>query len=79
MIILYYKAYFEVKLQSSGIWGIGIALGSSGLDRIPLGEDAYSWVLRHTGEVVHDKMVIHTLKSKVEEGDVLVSHGYSMS
>nr|CAB3266543.1 SPRY domain-containing protein 7-like [Phallusia mammillata] len=69
--ILQDKAYFEVKIQSSGIWGIGLALEQTELDRVPLGEDANSWVMRHNGNVVNNKKVLHVSKSKVEEGDIV--------
>uniref|UniRef100_UPI00358DF8F4 SPRY domain-containing protein 7 isoform X2 n=1 Tax=Myxine glutinosa TaxID=7769 RepID=UPI00358DF8F4 len=45
------KSYFEFKMQSSGIWGIGVATRNADLNRIPLGEDAESMVLRHDGSM----------------------------
>lgn len=62
-----------MKVQSSGIWGIGLALTNIELDRVPLGEDANSWVMRHNGNIVHNKKVLHVSKIKVEESDVVVS------
>ncbi|CAK8676792.1 unnamed protein product [Clavelina lepadiformis] len=65
------KAYFEVKLQSTGIWGIGLAVGNIDVNKVPLGEDVYSWVLRHDGHLCHNKITIHDTKYKPAEGDVV--------
>jgi len=65
------KAYFEIKLQQSGQWGVGLATRKADLNRVPLGMDAESWVmcsdgvLRHGGE---DKGKISELP---QEGDVI--------
>ena len=40
------KAYFEVKIQANGAWGIGLATRKVDLNRLPLGADTESWVLR---------------------------------
>ena len=65
------KAYFEIKIQSTGIWGVGMAHEIVDLDRVPLGEDAHSWVLRHDGSIRHNKKDIGSVKHKFSEGDVI--------
>lgn len=65
------KCYFEAKLQSHGVWGIGIAVSDESLDKSPLGESTLSWVLRHDGQICHNKKSIHESKLKFQEGDVL--------
>merc|ERR1712038_212378 len=47
------KSYFEAKLQSTGIWGLGVAHKKCDLNAIPLGTDEDSWVLRHDGVMSH--------------------------
>jgi hypothetical protein len=44
--IIQNKAYFEVKIQANGAWGIGLATRKVDLNRLPLGADTESWVLR---------------------------------
>ncbi|XP_078614581.1 SPRY domain-containing protein 7-like [Branchiostoma floridae x Branchiostoma japonicum] len=65
------KAYFEIKVQSTGIWGVGLATRKSNLNSVPLGMDKDSWVLRSDGTVFHDGEMIHKLTNYVEEGDVI--------
>uniref|UniRef100_H2YZM9 SPRY domain-containing protein 7 n=1 Tax=Ciona savignyi TaxID=51511 RepID=H2YZM9_CIOSA len=65
------KAYFEAKIQSTGIWGIGVARETTELDRVPLGEDADSWVLRHDGQIRHLKKTHKETNVKFAEGDVI--------
>jgi len=65
------KVYFEAKLQSQGVWGIGVAVSDENMNLIPLGDSTLSWVLRHNGCIHHNKNIIHESKLKFEEGDVL--------
>nr|XP_002124704.2 SPRY domain-containing protein 7-like [Ciona intestinalis] len=65
------KAYFQVKLQSTGIFGIGVGLETAELDRVPLGEDANSWVLRHDGFIRHNKKTVYETNIKFSEGDFI--------
>ncbi|PSN43546.1 SPRY domain-containing protein 7 [Blattella germanica] len=37
------KAYFEVKIQQSGIWGVGLATRNADLNHSPGGHDTESW------------------------------------
>lgn len=65
------KAYFEVKVQQTGIWGLGLATLKADLDRAPLGRDVESWVLRSDGTLVHKDEVLHKLSDVPQEGDVI--------
>ncbi|KAA0195751.1 hypothetical protein HAZT_HAZT002048 [Hyalella azteca] len=69
--ILQNKAYFEVKLQQSGVWGVGIASPEAELDRVPLGSDAHSWVLCSDCVLRHNSEEPHRLVAPPQEGDVL--------
>lgn len=55
------KSYFEVKLQQSGHWAIGVATTKTDLESRG-GMDAYSWVLDSDNCVRHDGKVLHELK-----------------
>ena len=66
------QAYFEVKLQSAGVWGFGVAVPEEDLEKAPLGESTFSWVLQNSGKICHNKKCIHDTKLKIEEGDILV-------
>ncbi|OQR68608.1 SPRY domain-containing protein 7-like [Tropilaelaps mercedesae] len=65
------KAYFEVKLQQGGMWGVGIATRDVDLNNLPLGTDFRSVVLRDDGCVVGAGSIRHRLPQQVQEGDVL--------
>lgn len=65
------KAYFEAKIQSSGIWGIGLAHGNANLDHVPLGSCDRTWVLRHDGTVWHKNHEVCKTKTPPQEGDVI--------
>lgn len=67
------KAYFEVTIQQSGTFGIGLASSQVDLNRIPLGSDDHSWVLRNDGSIFHKNSQIYKLpdQTKIVEGDVV--------
>lgn len=65
------KAYFEAKLQSSGIWGIGLATRNCNLSKTPQGNDGESWVLRHDGTLFHNGQERQRLKDIPQEGDIM--------
>jgi len=65
------KAYFEAKLQQDGCWGIGIATRDVDLNKLPLGTDYRSVVLRDDGCVAGAGQVRHRLARQVQEGDVV--------
>lgn len=65
------KCYFEVKIQSAGIWGIGLASKSCDLNMVPLGKDNFSWVLRSDGSLVHGDIAVDKIELNASEGDYL--------
>ncbi|XP_076435950.1 SPRY domain-containing protein 7-like [Babylonia areolata] len=65
------KAYFEVKVQSSGVWGVGVATRKCGLNALPLGGDEDSWVLRQDGALYHGGEQKGKLTAVPQEGDVV--------
>ena len=70
------KAYFEVKVQqASPTFGVGLASSLVDLNRVPLGEDSRSWVLRSDGGVYHNGSCLFSLPSDshpgIREGDVI--------
>lgn len=69
------KSYFEFKLQSTGIWGIGVATQKVNLNQIPLGRDMHSLVMRNDGALYHNNEEKNRLpaNSLPQEGDVVVS------
>ncbi|CAL4102879.1 unnamed protein product [Meganyctiphanes norvegica] len=69
--ILQNKAYFEVKLQQSGVWGVGIATRNANLNKVPLGEDIHSWVLGSDGSVRHNGEEKYKIADIPQEGDIL--------
>ncbi|XP_014665938.1 PREDICTED: SPRY domain-containing protein 7-like [Priapulus caudatus] len=65
------KAYFEVKLQQTGSWGIGLATRRADLNRLPLGDNEDSWVLRCDGKVYSNNQERARLTDVPNEGDVI--------
>ncbi|EDV28407.1 SPRY domain-containing protein 7 [Trichoplax sp. H2] len=65
------KGYFEIKVQSTGIWGFGVAFKDCNLDEIPLGNDSKSWVYTSSGNILHDGTAKYSNLKKAEEGDVM--------
>jgi len=57
----------------AGIWGLGLATRSCSLDKVPLGVDTNSWVLRHDGVLSHNGQEIGRLDELPQEGDIIVS------
>ena len=57
----------------AGAWGVGLATKRCDLNKIPLGSNTESWVLRSDGSVVHNGIVRHRIRELPEEGDMLVS------
>uniref|UniRef100_A0A8C6DRC1 SPRY domain-containing protein 7 n=1 Tax=Moschus moschiferus TaxID=68415 RepID=A0A8C6DRC1_MOSMO len=68
------KSYFEFKIQSTGIWGIGVATQKVNLNQIPLGQNVYSLVMRNDGALYHNNEEKNRLpaNSLPQEGDVVV-------
>lgn len=65
------KAYFEVKVQSSGVWGVGLASRKCAVNKVPLGDTEESWVLRNDGRIFHNNEETGKLSAVLQEGDVL--------
>uniref|UniRef100_A0A8C6I0F5 SPRY domain-containing protein n=1 Tax=Mus spicilegus TaxID=10103 RepID=A0A8C6I0F5_MUSSI len=68
------KSYFEFKIQSTGIWGIGVATQKVNLNQIPLGRDMHSLVMRNDGALYHNNEEKNRLpaNSLPQEGDVVI-------
>nr|CAG4643539.1 EOG090X0EPP [Ilyocryptus agilis] len=69
--ILQDKAYFEVRLQQSGVWGIGLASEKVNLNFIPMGSDSDSWMLCSDGYLRHNKEEMHRITQIPQEGDTI--------
>lgn len=54
-----------------GIWGIGLATSQANLNRVPLGEDSQSWVLRQDARFFHDNRELYKAGEEPQEGDVI--------
>ncbi|ELU17511.1 hypothetical protein CAPTEDRAFT_141614 [Capitella teleta] len=65
------KAYFEAKLQSTGVWGIGLATKKIDVNIVPLGLDTESWVLQNDGSLMHNNTTVGNLSEAPIEGDVV--------
>ena len=69
--IIQNKAYFEVKIQAQGNWGIGLATRKVDLNKVPLGSDGNSWVLRNDGCVYSNNNIKFKTSHMLDEGDVI--------
>ncbi|EUB57489.1 Chronic lymphocytic leukemia deletion region gene 6 protein [Echinococcus granulosus] len=72
------KAYFEVKLQSGGLWAIGLCHSKANLNVADdMRRQNTAWVLFHDGVIYHDSVPLMELESRkgtspaLEEGDIL--------
>ncbi|XP_049770760.1 LOW QUALITY PROTEIN: SPRY domain-containing protein 7-like [Schistocerca cancellata] len=65
------KSYFEVKIQQSGVWGVGLATLNTDLNRSPGGMDAGSWVFCWDGVFRHNNTEIQKALEHANEGDIL--------
>uniref|UniRef100_A0A4W4HF75 SPRY domain-containing protein 7 n=1 Tax=Electrophorus electricus TaxID=8005 RepID=A0A4W4HF75_ELEEL len=67
------KSYFEFKIQSTGVWGIGVATQKANLNQVPMGRDANSLVLRQDGSVYCNDEEKNRLpaNSLPQEGDIV--------
>uniref|UniRef100_A0A1I8A1H0 SPRY domain-containing protein 7 n=1 Tax=Steinernema glaseri TaxID=37863 RepID=A0A1I8A1H0_9BILA len=63
------KAYFQVNVQQTGIWGVGLANRSADLNKVTSSENA--WILNSAGELVSGGEVLGKACEDVtiEEGD----------
>eukprot|EP00035_Acanthoeca_spectabilis_P032447 m.18797 g.18797 ORF g.18797 m.18797 type:complete len:201 (+) comp5360_c0_seq2:210-812(+) len=67
------KSYWEVKLQTSGVWNMGVAARQANLNTLPLGETTLEWVLRSDGGLYHNGEQVASLPDTmvIEEGDII--------
>ncbi|XP_012696071.1 SPRY domain-containing protein 7a [Clupea harengus] len=67
------KSYFELKIQSSGVWGVGVATQKANLNQMPMGRDIHSLILRHDGTIYHNDEEKNRLpaNSLPQEGDIV--------
>ena len=63
----------SLAFHLTGAWGVGLATKKCDLNKIPLGNNSESWVLRSDGTVAHNGIVRHRLREVPEEGDMIVS------
>uniref|UniRef100_A0A0N4ZRU1 SPRY domain-containing protein 7 n=1 Tax=Parastrongyloides trichosuri TaxID=131310 RepID=A0A0N4ZRU1_PARTI len=63
------KAYFEVKIQQSGVWGIGLANKSANLNEIPLTDNC--WFLKNDGSLWSNGKLVSKENILLEEGDTI--------
>lgn len=55
------KSYFEVKIQQSGKWSVGLATRKTDLSKPRGGLDKESWCLRSDNAVAHNGQEVHQL------------------
>lgn len=78
--IIQNKAYFEVKIQAQGSWGVGVATRKADLNKVPLGSDQESWVLRNDSSVYSNNTVkFRSSGHVIDEGDTVgVSYDHEL-
>jgi hypothetical protein len=69
--IIQNKAYFEVKIQANGLWGIGLATRKIDLNKIPLGNDSEAWILRNDSAIYHNNSLKLKTSNTIDEGDII--------
>ncbi|KAG5896816.1 hypothetical protein JTB14_032058 [Gonioctena quinquepunctata] len=75
------KSYFEVKIQQTGTWSVGLATRQTDLSLTQGGMDEFSWVLGHDHIMRHDKQELHKIDVSnntdtsegmgIQEGDII--------
>ncbi|CAG9825263.1 unnamed protein product [Phaedon cochleariae] len=75
------KSYFEVKIQQSGSWAIGLATRQTDLSFAQGGMDEFSWVLSHDHIIRHNKQELYKINTSdnpstgeihsIQEGDII--------
>uniref|UniRef100_A0A6B2E817 SPRY domain-containing protein 7 n=1 Tax=Phlebotomus kandelakii TaxID=1109342 RepID=A0A6B2E817_9DIPT len=63
------KSYFEVKLQQSGQWSVGLATRNTDLNKAKGGQDPESWCLASDNIVWHNDQEMHRLQEKPSEAE----------
>lgn len=69
--IIQNKAYFEVKVQANGNYGVGLASRRVNLNNVPLGNDSEAWVLRNDGCIYSNNQSKFQISQNIDEGDVI--------
>uniref|UniRef100_A0A2M3ZD13 Putative spry domain-containing protein 7 n=1 Tax=Anopheles braziliensis TaxID=58242 RepID=A0A2M3ZD13_9DIPT len=69
------KSYFEVKLQQSGHWSIGLATPQADLNQAVGGKDKESWCLTSNHLVLHGGEAIHRLEGSTAAAGASASEG----
>ncbi|XP_019879448.1 SPRY domain-containing protein 7 [Aethina tumida] len=74
------KAYFEVKVQQSGSWSVGLATRQTDLSLTQGGMDEFSWTLGHDHILRHNKQEQYKINisngavgeiQSIQEGDII--------
>ncbi|CAG9854940.1 unnamed protein product [Phyllotreta striolata] len=64
------KSYFEVKIQQSGSWSVGLATRQTDLSLTQGGQDEYSWALSNDQLIRHNKQELHKISLNTSEEDI---------
>ncbi|XP_018570945.1 SPRY domain-containing protein 7 [Anoplophora glabripennis] len=74
------KSYFEVKVQQSGSWSVGLATRQTDLSLTQGGMDEFSWTLNHDHIIHHNKQELYKINISngtageiqcIQEGDII--------
>ncbi|KAJ8933727.1 hypothetical protein NQ314_013857 [Rhamnusium bicolor] len=74
------KSYFEVKVQQSGSWSVGLATRQTDLSLTQGGMDEFSWTLNHDHIIRHNKEELYKINisngaageiQSIQEGDII--------
>nr|CDS31573.1 chronic lymphocytic leukemia deletion region [Hymenolepis microstoma] len=67
------KAYFEVKIQTNGLWGIGLCHSKANMNIAnDMQNQETAWVLFNDGKIYHNSEALMELETSIpEEGDIL--------
>ena len=71
--LLQSKSYFEVKIQQSGHWSIGLCTLNTDLNKTRGGLDRCSWCLNAENYVMNDGQVTYDLNEMYSEGNGTVN------
>lgn len=64
------KAYFEVKLQQSGMWAFGVCTRECDVNTGPKGSETGSWLVCSSGIIVSSGEEMYRLGDVPQEGDI---------
>ncbi|KAJ8920733.1 hypothetical protein NQ315_004872 [Exocentrus adspersus] len=74
------KSYFEIKIQQSGSWSVGLATRQTDLSFTQGGMDEFSWTLNHDHIIRHNKQELYKINISngatseiqcIQEGDII--------